>query len=58
MIAELTPIRERAAELVAKPAGVRAALRAGAERARAIAQTTMADVRRRMGFLSVAGDVD
>ncbi len=53
MIAELTPIRERAADLVAQPASVRAALRAGAERARAIARTTMAEVRRRMGFLSV-----
>jgi tryptophanyl-tRNA synthetase len=56
MIAELAPIRERAAELVAKPAGVRAALRAGAERARAIARATMADVRKRMGFLAAGGD--
>ena len=56
MIAELTPIRERAADLVAKPASVRAALRAGADRARAIARTTMTEVRRRMGFLSAAGD--
>jgi len=56
MIAELTPIRERAVDLVAKPATVRAALRAGAERARAIARTTMAEVRRRMGFLGAAGD--
>jgi tryptophanyl-tRNA synthetase len=56
MIAELTPIRERAADLVAQPAGVRAALRAGAERARAIARTTMADVRKRMGFLPAAAD--
>ena len=56
MIAELTSIRERAADLVAKPASVRAALRAGADRARAIARTTMTEVRRRMGFLSAAGD--
>jgi tryptophanyl-tRNA synthetase len=56
MIAELTPIRERAADLVAKPASVRAVLRAGAERARAIARTTMAEVRRRMGFLGATGD--
>jgi tryptophanyl-tRNA synthetase len=56
MIAELTPIRERAADLVAKPSTVRAALRAGAERARAIARTTMVEVRRRMGFLGAAGD--
>jgi tryptophanyl-tRNA synthetase len=51
IIAELTPIRERAAALQADPAGVRATLRAGAERARAIAQRTMREVRRRMGFL-------
>jgi tryptophanyl-tRNA synthetase len=55
IIAELTPIRERAAELVAKPAGVRALLREGAERARAIARRTMLEVRRRMGFLDVEG---
>jgi tryptophanyl-tRNA synthetase len=51
MIAELTPIRERAAALQAEPAGVFAALRDGAERARTIARETMAQVRRRMGFL-------
>ena len=54
MIAALTPIRERAAELEAKPAGVRALLREGAERARAIARRTMHEVRRRMGFLESA----
>ena len=56
IIAELTPIRERAAALQADPAGVRATLRAGAERARAIAQRTMREVRRRMGFLEPAKD--
>ena len=56
IIAELTPIRERAAALQADPAGVRATLRAGAERARAIAQRTMREVRRRMGFLDPAQD--
>jgi tryptophanyl-tRNA synthetase len=56
IIAELTPIRERAAALQADPAGVRATLRAGAERARAIAQRTMREVRRRMGFLSPGED--
>ena len=56
MIAELAPIRERAADLVAKPADVRATLRAGAERARAIARTTMADVRKRMGFLTAGAE--
>lgn len=56
IIAELTPIRERAAALQANPAGVRATLRAGAERARAIAQRTMREVRRRMGFLEPGED--
>jgi len=56
IIAELAPIRERAADLVAKPADVRATLRAGAERARAIARTTMADVRKRMGFLTAGAE--
>jgi tryptophanyl-tRNA synthetase len=56
IIAELTPIRERAVALQADPAGVRATLRAGAERARAIAQRTMRDVRRRMGFLGSGED--
>ena len=56
MIATLTPIRERAAELQAKPAGVRTRLREGAERARAIARRTMLEVRRRMGFLEDGGD--
>jgi tryptophanyl-tRNA synthetase len=55
IIAELTPIRERAAALQANPAGVRATLRAGAERARAIARRTMKEVRRRMGFLDAEG---
>jgi tryptophanyl-tRNA synthetase len=56
IIAELTPIRERAAVLQADPAGVRSTLRAGAERARAIAQHTMREVRRRMGFLGSGED--
>jgi tryptophanyl-tRNA synthetase len=56
IIAELTPIRERARALQADPAGVRATLRAGAERARAIAQRTMRDVQRRMGFLGSGED--
>jgi tryptophanyl-tRNA synthetase len=56
IIAELTPIRERAAVLQADPAGVRSTLRAGAERARALAQRTMREVRRRMGFLGSGED--
>jgi tryptophanyl-tRNA synthetase len=58
MIAELTPIRERAAALQANPGGVRERLRQGAERARGMARATMAEVRRRMGFLDAAGGVD
>jgi tryptophanyl-tRNA synthetase len=56
MIATLTPMRERRDELRAAPAAVRATLRAGAERARAIARRTMHAVRRHMGFLEAAGD--
>ena len=51
MIAALAPVRERAAALQADPGRVRAALKAGADRARAIAAKTMQEVRRRMGFL-------
>src|SRR5216110_2649101 len=54
MIAGLTPIRERAQALQAEPSGVRATLRAGAAKARAIARRTMSQVRRRMGFLEGA----
>jgi tryptophanyl-tRNA synthetase len=54
MIAALTPIRERAVELQAKPQGVRDVLRAGAAKARALAQRTLAEVRRRMGLLESA----
>ncbi len=51
MIAELTPIRERAAALRAHPERVREALAAGAERCRKAAAETMAGVDRLMGFL-------
>ena len=53
MIATLAPIRERAAALTRDPAGVRERLRAGAEKARALARRTIAEVRDRMGFLKV-----
>ena len=49
------PIRERAAELRRDESQVHEVLRAGAERARAIAAETMGEVRRRMGFLPPAG---
>jgi tryptophanyl-tRNA synthetase len=51
MIAALTPIRERAQALQAEPRRVTELLRAGAVRARALARRTIAQVRRRMGFL-------
>src|SRR2546425_1036846 len=54
MIAALTPIRERAAELRANPSRVRDTLRRGAAGARALARRTMAEVRRRMGLLEGA----
>jgi len=51
MIAALTPIRERAQAFQAEPRKVTDLLRAGADRARALARRTMVQVRRRMGFL-------
>lgn len=51
MAAALAPIRERAADLQARPAAVREVLAQGAERCRALADETLAEVRRIMGFL-------
>jgi len=51
MNATLSPIRERAAELKARPGEVTGLLADGAARARAIARETMRAVRDRMGFL-------
>ena len=51
MIATLTPMRERATALRRDPKGVMERLRAGAERARRLAQRTIAEVREKMGFL-------
>jgi tryptophanyl-tRNA synthetase len=48
----LAPVRERYAELRADEAALEAVLAAGAEKARAIAAPTLADVRERMGYLS------
>jgi tryptophanyl-tRNA synthetase len=50
IIAELAPIRERAAKLKARPELVVEVLTAGAERCRAIAAETMREVRTRMGL--------
>ncbi|MDY0058972.1 MAG: tryptophan--tRNA ligase [Myxococcota bacterium] len=47
----LAPIRERAAELRARPAAVDEVLAAGAQRCRAIARETMREVRDRMGLV-------
>ncbi len=46
----LTPVRERYAELRSDEAGLEATLAAGAEKARAIASETLADVRDAMGI--------
>jgi len=54
MIATLAPMRERAQALRAAPRRVDDALRGGAERARALARRTIAEARRRMGFLGAA----
>jgi len=50
MVAELTPIRERAAELKDDPSLVKDALASGAVRARKIARDTMSTVKERMGL--------
>ena len=50
MTKELVPIRERAAELRSNTGAVEAVLRAGADKARAIAKETMREVKERMGF--------
>ena len=51
MIATLTPMRERAAALKRDPESVKAQLRDGAQRARELAQRTVAEVKDKMGFL-------
>ena len=56
MIATLTPIRERAEQLRARPERLADILRAGAAKARALARETMARVRERMGFLEPAAE--
>lgn len=50
VIAHLAPIRARREELAAKPERVTEMLRAGAERARAVARETMAEVRAKLGL--------
>ncbi len=50
MVAELAPIRERAAELQAHPARVTDALDSGAAKARVVAQHTLTEVKNRMGL--------
>jgi tryptophanyl-tRNA synthetase len=50
MMRELTPIRERAAELTAHPERITEILCAGAERCRTLARETMTVVRERMGL--------
>jgi tryptophanyl-tRNA synthetase len=50
MMRELTPIRERAAELRARPDRIEEVLQAGAERCRALARETLREVKERMGL--------
>jgi tryptophanyl-tRNA synthetase len=50
MDAELAPIREKAAELKAKPGSLDEALREGAERARKVASETIRETRELMGM--------
>jgi tryptophanyl-tRNA synthetase len=50
MVAELTPIRERAKELQSNPGAVSSALEAGAEKARAVAGKTIRRVKEMMGL--------
>lgn len=50
MMAELAPVRERAAELDANDARVTQILDAGAEKARAVSSRTIAEVKERMGL--------
>jgi tryptophanyl-tRNA synthetase len=51
MIATLAPMREKADALKREPRGVLERLRAGADKARALARRTIGEVRDRMGFL-------
>jgi tryptophanyl-tRNA synthetase len=50
VLAELQPIRERAEHYMADPTGVRTIVAEGAEKARALAEETMGDVRQAMGL--------
>jgi len=52
VVAHLGPIRARKADLGAAPGRVETILRAGADRARAVAKRTIAEVRRRVGLWS------
>lgn len=49
--AEIAPIREKAAELVAKPSLVKSVLAEGAQYAREVAEETLSDVKAAMGVL-------
>ncbi|HEV7393350.1 MAG TPA: tryptophan--tRNA ligase, partial [Burkholderiales bacterium] len=50
VLAELKPIRDRAEQYLADPMQVRQIIRDGAEKARGLAQETLADVRAAMGL--------
>ena len=51
VIAFVTPIQQRVAELLADPAELQAVLATGAQRAREVSATTLGRVYQRLGFL-------
>jgi tryptophanyl-tRNA synthetase len=53
VVAEVSPIAERARELERDPAHVREVMRKGVERARAVAGETMEEVRRAVGLVGI-----
>ena len=55
VVGALTPVRERAEELLSDPAELDRLLAKGAAKARALAAPTLADVYARVGFLPAAG---
>jgi tryptophanyl-tRNA synthetase len=57
VVAELTPIRERAKELNADPKRITQALELGASKARAVAKTTIREVKEKMGLPLAVGGV-
>lgn len=55
VVSELTPIRDRAQELLADPAELDRLLAVGAQKAREVAAVTLEEVYRKVGFLAPVG---